>query len=166
MLMDILKLLLDLAVIGLLGAGVYYALRLEKQLRILRTSQSEMAHYMTEFARNIDRAEQGIKALKSTARASGDDLEQLVERSKQLYDELKFVTDHADSLVEKITRLGAQQLAQSRPVEAPRPVERPVLRAVPDNALPEKAVVGGELRTRAERELMQALQASQPESEP
>lgn len=164
--MDIVKLLLDLAVIGLLGAGVYYALRLEKQLKILRVSQTEMAHYMAEFARNIDRAEQGIKALKSTARASGDDLEQLVERSKQLYDELKFVTDHADSLVEKITRLGAQQLAQGRQAEPPRPVERPTLRAVPDTGIPEKAVVGGELRTRAERELMQALQDNKLEHEP
>lgn len=158
--MEIVKLLLDAGIIGLLGAGVYYALRLEKQLKILRLSQAEMGRYMAEFARNIDRAEAGIKALKSTARESGDDLESLVARSQALYDELKFVTDHADSLVEKITALGGQLAGQTR---APEPrAERPPLRAVPTAAMPEKAVVG-EPRTRAERELLQALQASDEE---
>ncbi len=155
--MEIIKLLLDVVIIALLGAGVYYALRLEKQLRILRASQGEMGRYMAEFARNIDRAEAGIKALKSTARSSGDDLETLVTRSRALFDELKFVTDHADSLVEKITTLGGQLAAQAR---APEPrVERPPLRAVPTAPMPDKAVVG-EPRTRAERELLQALQAN------
>ncbi len=158
--MEILKLLLDAGIIGLLGTGVYYALRLEKQLRILRLSQAEMGRYMADFARNIDRAEAGIKALKSTARESGDDLETLVARSQALNDELKFVTDHADSLVEKITALGGQLAGQSR---APEPrAERPPLRAVPTAPMPEKAVVG-EPRTRAERELLQALQNSDGE---
>jgi hypothetical protein len=158
--MDILKLLLDAVIIGLLGAGVYYALRLEKQLRILRVSQGEMGRYMADFARNIDRAEAGIKALKSTARESGDDLETLVARSQTLYDELKFVTDHADSLVEKITALGGTLTTQARSAE-PR-AERAPLRAVPTAPMPEKAAVG-EPRTRAERELLQALRKSDGE---
>ncbi|MBP7253091.1 MAG: hypothetical protein KBA75_06365 [Alphaproteobacteria bacterium] len=158
--MEFVKLLLDAGIIGLLGAGVYYALRLEKQLKILRLSQAEMGRYMADFARNIDRAEAGIKALKSTARESGDDLETLVARSRALCDELKFVTDHADSLVEKITALGGQLAGQAR---APEPrAERPPLRAVPTAPMPEKAVVG-EPRTRAERELLQALQQSDGE---
>lgn len=152
--MEILKLILDAGIIALLGAGVYYALRLEKQLTILRLSQTEMGRYMAEFARNIDRAEAGIKALKSTARESGDDLETLVARSQALYDELKFVTDHADSLVEKITTMGGQLTGQARAEPRPAP---PPLRAVPTAAMPEKAVVG-EPRTRAERELLQVLQ--------
>jgi hypothetical protein len=159
--MEILKLLLDAGIIGLLGAGVYYALRLEKQLKILRLSQAEMGRYMAEFARNIDRAEAGIKALKSTARESGDDLETLVARSQSLRDELTFVAEHADSLVEKITALGGQMATQAR---APEPrAERAPLRAVPTAPMPEKAAVG-EPRTRAERELLQVLQKSDEES--
>lgn len=166
--MELIKFLMDIVIIGLLGAGVYYAIKLEKQLKVLRLSQAEMGRYTADFSRNIDRAEAGIKSLKLTAREAGDDLEKLLERGQVMRDELRFVVDHADSLVDKIAKQGAQMAAQSRGTESQRlvdraekqgerGVERPVLRAVSETPTAEKAVVGGEPRSRAERELLHAL---------
>jgi aspartate oxidase len=169
--MELIKFLMDIVIIGLLGAGVYYAIKLEKQLKVLRLSQAEMGRYTADFSRNIDRAEAGIKSLKLTAREAGDDLEKLLERGQVMRDELRFVVDHADSLVDKIAKQGAQMAAQSRGVESQRMgeradkqgervdrgAERPVLRAVSETPTAEKAVVGGEPRSRAERELLHAL---------
>ena len=163
--MEIVKFILDLCIIAALAVAVRYALRLEKQLRLLRESREEMARYTADFARNVDRAETGIKSLKLMARTSGDDLEQLVERAQALRDELQFVVDHANSIADKITRLGGQLAQQqSKVTESPMPpppapaVERPPLRAVAGGAVVPPAP---EPRSRAERELLQALQRMQ-----
>ena len=151
--MDIIKLLLDVVMIGLLGAGVYFALRLEKQLRVLRTSNAEMAKYTAEFARNIDRAEAGIKSLKQTARTSGDDLEKLLDRAATIREELQFVVDYANCQADKIGALGSGLAAQqARAAEKP-----PAVVGIPSLRTVGSAAETGEPRSRAERELMQAL---------
>ena len=169
--MEIVKLTLDIVIIAALALAVRYAWRLEKQLRLLRESREEMARYTADFARNVDRAETGIKSLKLMARASGDDLEQLVEKAQALRDELQFVVDHANTIADKITRLGGQLAQQqSKAAESPMPaVTPPPAPAAPVPATerpPLRAVVGGsaappEPRSRAERELLQALQKMQ-----
>jgi hypothetical protein len=156
--MAIAQIMLDLLMISLLGVGVYYALRLEKQLRLLRASNTEMAQYTAEFGRTVDRAEAGIKSLKLAARESGDDLEKLIERAKALQDELQFVVDHADSLATKITNMGATLTAP--PAASPTAVAAPVRSLT---ALPTQREADGnpEPRTRAERELLAALTSLQ-----
>lgn len=170
--MEIVKLVLDICIIAALALAVRYAWRLEKQLRLLRESREEMARYTADFARNVDRAETGIKSLKLMARASGDDLEQLVEKGQALRDELQFVVDHANSIADKITRLGGQLAQQqTRVAESPMPAAPPVSAPIPMPTVERpslRAVVGGaasaqpaEPRSRAERELLQALQRMQ-----
>lgn len=168
--MEIVKLILDIGIIAALALAVRYAWRLEKQLRLLRESREEMARYTADFARNVDRAETGIKSLKLMARASGDDLEQLVEKAQALRDELQFVVDHANTIADKITRLGGQLAQQQTKVaESPMPAVTPSpapAASAPVERPPLRAVVGGsgaapEPRSRAERELLQALQKMQ-----
>ncbi len=166
--MEWVKLLLDIIIIAALVAAVRYAWRLEKQLRLLRESREEMARYTADFARNVDRAETGIKSLKLMARASGDDLEQLVEKAQALRDELQFVVDHANSIADKITRLGGQLAQQqskvaesSMPAASPPATPAPAMERPPLRAVTGGAAVAPEPRSRAERELLQALQRMQ-----
>jgi len=160
--MELIKFLMDIVIIGLLGAGVYYAVRLEKQLRVLREGRAEMARYMADFTRNVDRAEAGIKVLKTESRTAGDDLEKLLDRARAMQDELQFVVAHADSLVEKVTKIGSQltQITQPRAAQSftPPGTERPPLRAVAPAVVPVPVEPVEAPRTRAERELLHALE--------
>ncbi|MEJ0063014.1 MAG: DUF6468 domain-containing protein [Alphaproteobacteria bacterium] len=149
--MEIAKFALDILVIGLLGAGIYFATRLEKQLGALRESRADMERLTKDFANNVGRAEAGIKSLKQVARESGDDLEKLLERAVTMRDELRFVVEHADKSAEKVSALSSQLASQTREAKTAAP---PQLQAV---ATEHSSGAGGP-RTRAEKELLHALE--------
>ncbi|MEQ1652228.1 MAG: DUF6468 domain-containing protein, partial [Hyphomicrobium sp.] len=96
--MELVKLTLDILIIGLLAAAIYYAVRLERQLAALRASRTDMQRYTQDFSRDVGRAETGIKSLKQVAREAGDDLERLLEQSRVMRDDLRFVIDRADHM--------------------------------------------------------------------
>jgi hypothetical protein len=156
--MESLKLILDLVVIALLGTGIVFAIRLERQFRRLRATSAEMATYISDFARNVDRAEVGVKGLKQAARSVGDDLEQLLERGSGLRDELRFVAEHADGLVSKIADAGSELAAKQRLVSAAHSQVPTKLRPLGTD---ESETPAAEPRTRAERELLEALHQMQ-----
>ncbi|MGB4101796.1 MAG: DUF6468 domain-containing protein [Alphaproteobacteria bacterium] len=142
--MEILKLILDMVIIGLLGAAIYYGVRLERQLATLRSSHTDMQRYTQDFARDVSRAESGIKNLKQVARDAGDDMEKLLEQCRVMGDELRFVIDRADHMAAKIGNAPLRQAA-----EPPPPLRSVAPTAVAETPAP---------KSRAERELLQALQ--------
>lgn len=148
--MEIAKLLLDVMMIGLLGVGIYFAIRLERQLKALRESRADMARYTQEFARDVGRAEVSIKSLKQISRETGDDLEKLLGQSRAMRDELKFIIDRADTLSAKVSTMPPR--ATTETTSAP-------LRTVASSPTPNHATTEtGAPKSRAERELLQALQ--------
>lgn len=102
--MELFYLLLDALLIGLLIAGIVYAVRLNRQLADLRSSRADMERFVTEFSSTVLRAESGIKGLKQAARGCGDDLEQLIEKSQQIRDELHFLTESADQTATRLSQ--------------------------------------------------------------
>jgi len=147
--MVILNLLLDLVLIGLLCAGISYAIKLSRHLADLRAHRAEMEAFVKNFNAAILRAEAGVQALKSTARSCGDDLEGLVEKGRALRDELLFLTESADRTAEK---LSAASLRAAKPApakaEQPPPIADKEKGAAPAPASPASA---------AERDLMRVL---------
>jgi Domain of unknown function (DUF6468) len=100
--MNFLSLFLDLVLIGLLVYGIRAALVLQKQLKDLRQSRSEMEKFVADFNGTVLRAEAGIKGLKQAAREGGDDLEQLIDRGHSLREELHFLIESADQIANRI----------------------------------------------------------------
>jgi hypothetical protein len=148
--MEIVKLLLDVMMIGLLGAGIYFAIRLERQLKALRESRTDMARYTQEFARDVGRAELSIKNLKQISRETGDDLEKLLGQGRAMRDELQFVIDRADTLSAKVSMVPTRAAVEAIPA---------ALRTVASTTAPTNTPTEtGAPKSRAERELLQALQ--------
>lgn len=153
--MNILSLLLDVALIGLLGAGIFYAVRLTRQLSDMRASRAEMERFILDFSATVGRAEAGIKGLKTAARSSGDDLEKLIERAHGLRDELHFLIESADQIANRLTAMGTfvarasnvEQPAEKKP--APVQAEKPAVQS----AASEKPTAA----SAAERELLRVL---------
>lgn len=144
---------LDLALIGLIAAGVWQAARLLRQLEGLNKSREEMARFVGQFGQTVDRAEAGIKNLKQAARETGDDLERLVERGSMLRDELQIIVESADHLASRLSQAAASARAEKAPEKTPANEAAPAAKkpAAPQAAQPA-------VSSRAEKELMQALE--------
>ena len=160
-------LLLDVVLIGVVGVGIFNALRLIRQLRDLKAGRVEMEHFVREFNGAVMRAEAGIKALRATARESGDDLERLVDKAVMVRDELNFIVESADGVATRLSAVASGALHQA-PAAAP---QRAVEERRPVSALPEPPAVAKSAAakpvatapetapaSRAEKELLQALQ--------
>jgi uncharacterized coiled-coil DUF342 family protein len=124
---------LDVALILLLIAGIFYAIRLLQQLTGLRQSRAEMERFIVEFSATVGRAEAGIRGLKQAARSGGDDLEKLIERASQLRDELTYLVESADQAASRLTDAAAKTVKEraktdepvlNRSDEKPRPERR------------------------------------------
>lgn len=111
------SLLIDVTVIALLGATIYFAFRLDRRLQSVRNVQNELAGVIRELNTAAARAEAGIQGLKMAAQSSGQELEQQIHSARIVGDELAI-------LLKSSERVG--RVAETvRPQPAPPPVARP-----------------------------------------
>ncbi len=156
-----LNLFLDVALILIVGAGVVQATRLIAQLRDLRTGRGEMERFVRDFNTAVIRAEAGIKALRSAARDSGDDLEKLIEKAHRVRDELHFIVESADSVAERLSVTASSALQEITQIRKGVPMREPEARK---NGMPSSVggkpafVVEAAAASRAEKELLHVLQ--------
>jgi len=145
---------IDLLLIGLLISGLFYAIRLTRQLTIMRESHAEMQQFVANFNATVARAEAGIRGLKTISRQTGDDLEALIENGQKIRDELHFLIESADQIATRLSDKAASATRSSRTSEEATPAPEqaaPTRRAkVQEQAAPAASNV--------ERELLRALQ--------
>ena len=179
--MEMLSLLLDISLIGLLLVGIRYAVKLSRQLGEMRQARAEMERFVFDFSAAINRAETGVRNLKNTARSSGDDLEQLIEKGQLLRDELTFLTESADQVANRLSsaattatrcsgapaqpvaRAAATPAPPTKPMAAPQPPKDKAMAALEkQKALLEevKNIAAGTAQTKsaAERDLLRVLE--------
>jgi hypothetical protein len=111
------SLLIDVTVIALLGATIYFAFRLDRRLQSVRNVQNELASVIRELNSAAARAEAGIQGLKMAAQSSGQQLEEQIHSARVVGDELAI-------LLRSSERVGRAAEAV-RPQPAPPPVARP-----------------------------------------
>lgn len=162
--LDIFGLFLDLVLIGLLGIGISYAIKLTRQLADMRASRADMERFVIDFNASVMRAEAGIQGLKNTARSSGDDLEKLIERGHGLRDELLFLTESADQIAARLSTTASRASQNTRPApSAAPPVKEPakpsakVASAVSALSSVSQEEPGLKVSSAAEQELMRVL---------
>jgi hypothetical protein len=134
---------LDIFVILLLGAGIYYAWRLERMLRALDGNRRDMQKFVADFGSTISRAERGIRELQDTAQDTGMEVDRQMTRAGTLRDELTYLIDAADKIATRLTENSSQVL--SRQPEPPPPAVQEVRKAVEEKpvekAAPEEPVL-------------------------
>ncbi|MDD3287801.1 MAG: DUF6468 domain-containing protein [Alphaproteobacteria bacterium] len=153
--MELLYLLLDALLIGLLITGIVYAVRLNRQLAQLRSSRADMERFVVDFSGTVARAETGIKGLKQAARDCGDDLEHLIDKAHQIRDELQFLTESADQIATRLSQTAITATSSAAIIEETQPPAK-VKAETPKASAPKPAVV--QPTTAAERDLLQALE--------
>ena len=94
--------ILDGLVIVMLAATIFYAAALSRRLNQLRDNRREMEAAVRKFAEASVKADASVKGLKRTADESGTNLQQLIDRSQALRDELAFLVEAAEAVADRL----------------------------------------------------------------
>lgn len=134
----------DILILAALAATMYRAWTLSKQFNRLQSDRKAFEQLIQALNLAASRAEAAIRALKETTLESAETLQQKINSARGLSDELEIIVQAGDSLAERLEKLAEKN---RRAVAPP---------ASDDDAKTEPAP-----RTRAEKELMEALKAKQ-----
>lgn len=103
-----LGLILDIIIIALLGATIFYAIRLSRHLDVFRSNRSDMERLIRELSTQITRAQEGVSALDEAARGSADELRDLVNKGRALSEELAIMNEAGNSLASRLEGLATK----------------------------------------------------------
>lgn len=171
--------IMDVVVALLLVATLVYCVRLNKRLNVIREHRGELEALIQAFNESCTRAELGVRSLR-TATDEATRLQQYLERSQNLRDDLSYLLDRGGSLADRLE--GGVRTARTASVSqpmAPQPMAAPAAPAAAPRATdrlrdraaarqpameapapaPVEAPAAGAPRSRAERDLLQALRA-------
>lgn len=141
------SLIFDLVILGALGVTVFYCLKLSRQFNQMRADRKAFETLIQALNLASARAEASIHAFKEIAVGSGDVLQDKVNKSKALCEELEIMIQAGDNLANRL-----QALAEKSRRVTTNDMPEENVRAAPAEIQP---------RTRAERELLEALKAKQ-----
>ena len=103
-----LSLIMDILIIVLLAATIFYAVKLSRHLEVFRSNRSDMERLIRDLSMQITRAQEGISTLDDVAKESSKELRKLVDRAVGLSDELQIINESSDKLAERLESLGSK----------------------------------------------------------
>ena len=151
--------LLEIALIGLLLATMFHAVRLERALGVLKRDRAALEELVAGFNASTHAAEQGILRLKDAADGAGRQIARQVDAGSRLKDDLVFLGERGTVIADRLdhlVRAGRGIELASAPSAARLP--RPALVAAPDEPPRDEPAPAPVRRpSQAERDLMRAL---------
>ncbi len=175
--------LLETALLVLLAATLFHAMRLERALGVLKRDRAALEDLVDGFNSSTRAAEQGIERLRAAAEGAGRQVQRQVETASGLKDDLLFLTERGERLADRLdlmVRAARPAAPLSASTEPPEPtlcatdrlsVEETDLPAAPSSAtaavslaaveppslFATRTSAGAGLRSQAERDLLRAL---------
>ena len=183
--MSLLSLGLNVILMILLGAVIFYARRLSESIAIFRSSRQEMKELIKDLSINVDKAEAAIKAMRRETDTSADDLHFMITKGKALSEELQFIQESGDRLATRLEKASKgtkaeQETIAEEPLVAKKPKSKDTKKKSPPQPIfniidrEEEGQIGGtddlpefltedtdipsELQSQAEKDLAMALQ--------
>lgn len=102
---NVLPMIMDVMVMALLGATIFYAMRLSRQLKLFRDSRKGIEALMKDLSGQIDRAEAAVEGLRAGAEKTGRNLQDKINEARSLKDELDVMTESGDSLAKRLEKV-------------------------------------------------------------
>ncbi len=100
--MAALSVFMDLVMAGLLLATLIYCLKLNKRIKLLQDSRSELAQIIREFDESTQRATQNINEIHEATRRISDNIQHKIDKASFLADDLEIMIDKANKAVGKV----------------------------------------------------------------
>jgi hypothetical protein len=112
------SIVIDVAVVGLLAATIFYAIRLNRSLASLREGKAEIATLIARFDDAANHAERSVSKLGHSTAETAKVLNAAISEAQALRDELAFMLERGDSMAERIATLTpSAPKAREAPVE-------------------------------------------------
>lgn len=155
MILDQFGLLIDVFGALLLVAVIYYVIRLNRNLHVLKSGKAELDALIVAFNESTNRAEMSVARLKASAMETATSLQSSVDKAQELRDDLVFMTGRADELATRLEEAiaGARGLSRA----PPRPA-RETGEAKPPSQPGQTAPPAQDDRGKSKAELLRALQ--------
>lgn len=145
--------LLELALIGLLLATMFHAVRLERALGVLKRDRAALEELVADFNASTQAAEQGIARLKDAADGAGRQIARQVDAAARLKDDLVFLGERGGVLADRLDTL----VRAGRTLEFAPPRREPEAEAWRPAEPRAEEPAEPRPRSQAERDLMRAL---------
>ncbi len=100
--------ILDLIILVLLAATIFYSVRLAAGLKAFRESRSELSSLLEKLSVSIEQAEEAIAGLRVAARESGNELQETINQARSLSEELQFINEAGDNLAKRLEDLASR----------------------------------------------------------
>lgn len=154
--------LLETALLVLLAATLFQALRLEKALGVLKRDRVALEELVRGFNASTQAAEQGIERLGSAAEGAGRSIQRQIESATGLKDDLLFLSERGERLADRLDTLVRQARAATQEAPGEPVLPSPVLPSpgLPNMDRPTAEEREPRLRSQAERDLLRALRAT------
>ncbi len=100
--MNMIGFVLNGVLLVLLGATIFFAVRLSLLLGSFRSSRGELASLISDLSRTIDQAQIAIAGLRESAREGGRELQDKINEARKLGDELDVMTASGEKLARRL----------------------------------------------------------------
>ncbi|MDW3207977.1 MAG: DUF6468 domain-containing protein [Alphaproteobacteria bacterium] len=165
---------LDIALMALLGVAIYYGVRLNRQIAVIRSGREHLESLIKDFGTATERAEKALHSLKGDARDTLDQARQSALKAGELCDDLEFLIKRGEKVADALetgiragraTSKAAEQSVETSSEPARRSARRNALTAPPeDRPEPEASTpardktAARKARAKSKSELLKALQ--------
>ncbi len=160
-------LILDIIVITLLGATIFYCWHLNKRLGHWRRDEQRLRAMIADFDAATQRAEAGIQDLRQTGEHIENTLHKRMRDARALSDELQFMIENLDSLTTHFDQTSSPPSSEHSSSKMPDVARSAGGMGSHTNhhnsrdsqSRGDKKNPGASVKSRAERELLKALRS-------
>ncbi|MBK6897093.1 MAG: hypothetical protein IPH06_10930 [Alphaproteobacteria bacterium] len=142
---EVLALLLDMLIVGLLAATIFFTMRLYSSLSSFREHRDDFERVVGKLIASIAQAEQAIKNLKHVGTLEAESLEGMIREAKAAADDLKMVNEASNNMANRLEELAGKnrKIAEGMDSKTPylarqqkRFIEEPELEPEPASVRP------------------------------
>jgi len=119
------SLVVNMLIVVLLAVTIGYCWVLNRRIRILQDSRSELAQLLKHFDESTQRASESIIALQTASKKIGENIQLRIDKANYLIDDLAFMMEKGSKLANQLEASFAVNRARSRiSVEKTEPEEQ------------------------------------------
>lgn len=154
---SVLSIFMDLVMVALLLATIVYCLRLNKRIKVLQDSKSELARIIREFDDSTKRATKNINEIHAATERISENIQHKIDKANYLADDLEMIIEKGNKMA------GRVEAPSIRPAQRPDPVaatSRPAMHRAPEPEAQAPAETSRRplrMRSRAEQDLMNLM---------
>lgn len=155
--MEFANLILNVLLIAMLGAVIYFIMRLHNRLEIIRSGKNDLEALLETLVTSTANAEAGLKALRVRAEELTDTLGKQVAGAENAREELSYLLTSSERTANELLRAveKARQASVPTAAPAPAPTAAPTLKVEPRVEAKE---IKPEPRRTAEDDLLKAIE--------